>query len=234
MREPNQPRYLRSSDAARRYKRKRRKIVLRRLAALLVFCGIIVGGVILYLSLAGDEGDATAGIAAGVFRLGRLRVHNPWNDHYGSVMKFLKLMAVLALIEAGAGHVVLPTSAALAVFPSVVRLAQVAGVFLLCMAVRWLCRAAGLRRSARLWQGVTFALVGLFCGPLAMYYAAEFWSRMAGSDAGLPPGPWRAGVSAVLAAPFAAVWLFSFRLEAEAAAARPETNPPDWTARLRP
>jgi len=181
-----------------------------------------------------NDAPGAALIAAGVFRLGRLRVHNPWNDHYGSVMKFLKLMAVLALIEAGAGHVVLPTSAALAVFPSVVRLAQVAGVFLLCMAVRWLCRAAGLRRSARLWQGVTFALVGLFCGPLAMYYAAEFWSRMAGSDAGLPPGPWRAGVSAVLAAPFAAVWLFSFRLEAEAAAARPETNPPDWTARLRP
>jgi hypothetical protein len=63
MREPNQPKYLYSSDAARRHKRKQRKILLRRLAALLIFCGIIIGGVFIYLSFAGDEGDATGGIA---------------------------------------------------------------------------------------------------------------------------------------------------------------------------
>jgi outer membrane protein assembly factor BamB len=63
MREPNTPKYLYVYDGVQRRRRKRRKIFLRRLAALAVFCGVIVGGVFIYLWLSSDSDDAAAGIA---------------------------------------------------------------------------------------------------------------------------------------------------------------------------
>lgn len=109
-------------------------------------------------------------ITIGVFALASVEVH----DRYAGTMAFVKVMSVLALIEAVLSHIAvrgMPT--ALVVAQVLLALASLAAIVAFCVAMRWLCEAAPLDAVAASWRTTTILYVVIYVIPLGLFYGAS-------------------------------------------------------------
>ena len=158
-------------------------------------------------------------IAAGVFRLGRLRVHNPWNNHYGQCMRFVKGVAVLTVAECVMGHLVFAHPPVLDIALSILGIVRASSALLLCICFRWALRAAPLPRTTRLWDIVATAVLALLTGPVFCFHFARFWTLMAGVAPARPAPSSATLFGLIVSVPLLMMYWFTYRLEAEARSA---------------
>ncbi len=99
-----------------------------------------------------------------VFRLSRYQVAGP----YRGVMTFLKIIAVVSCFVAFHDHFIYSRPTMISLVLSVVGLAAAVATVLFCQAMRWLCNAGGLERSAESWMVTFFLFLSLVLIPLGL------------------------------------------------------------------
>ncbi len=122
-------------------------------------------------------------VAVGVFRLARLRVHPAWNDHYGASMKFVRMVAVLAVVDAALGFAAFERSRTWVVWLSALGILKVLAFCLLWICYRWVLLAGPFPASRRLWFIAISAFVVMLMVPGCYYYGFRMLGAMHG---GLP------------------------------------------------
>lgn len=95
-------------------------------------------------------------IAWGVFRLGNLDVHR----HYRTAMLFVKIISILYIAEAVIAHFNYRITGPIAFVMHLFGIAKMLATVVFCVAMRWLCIAAGLSRSEKSWK-ITAILFGV-------------------------------------------------------------------------
>jgi len=164
-------------------------------------------------------------IAGTVFRLARLRVHTAWNNHYGSTFRFIKLVAVLAVIESVVGVAAFQRPRRLVVCLHAAGLAETVALGLLCVCIRWVLLAAPLPKSRKLWFTVTTVMVVLTLLPLVYFHMSEMVKAMLGGriDAIEPAAEAMCGL--VISVPLVLLLYATVRIASEARAADFEAGP---------
>jgi hypothetical protein len=107
-------------------------------------------------------------ITWGVYQLGKISLH----DRYRTAMLFVTVIAVLSCLDAFHGHFIYETPPLLSFLLSVLGALAVAATVVFCIAMRWLCSEAGLRRSKRSWRITTLLFVFIYLIPLGLFYCA--------------------------------------------------------------
>jgi hypothetical protein len=123
-------------------------------------------------------------IAVGLFRLAAIPVHS----RYAIVMKFVKVVAVLAVLAAIRGHFLAPLPPAFQIVQHLFGLAALASLVAFCVAMRWFCEEAGLTEAARSWKLTTVLFVA-FAVPASVYFLASGWATTAGKPLSSVLGP---------------------------------------------
>jgi hypothetical protein len=115
-------------------------------------------------------------VLAGVSKLGQIDV----SERYRNVMAVVWLVAVVSvpvtLMKMFGTNFPPPVTMTL----TVLSLAQLATTVAFCVAMRWLCIAAGLNRSAESWRLTTIFFLALFAGPLGLLYGCMLISQLTG------------------------------------------------------
>lgn len=106
-------------------------------------------------------------IAVGVFRLSALPVHS----RYALAMGFVKVMAVIAILDAIREHFIMTWSTEWLVVFELLGLAMLAAVVLFCVAMRWFCQAYQLSQAERSWKVTTILFIVIYLIPLGLMYA---------------------------------------------------------------
>lgn len=155
-------------------------------------------------------------IAIAAFRLARLPVHPPWNDHYGSTMRWVRAVALVGVGEAAMRHVVFTHPTLLDISLAGFRIIQVGTMVLFCLSMRWLCAAAGLASLRRSWDITTGMFVCVWLVPLGILFYCDFLSLMAGRAPVRELGAVKYVLEAILAAPFVGLYVSASRMAREA------------------
>ena len=155
-------------------------------------------------------------IAVAAFRLARLPVHPPWNDHYGSTMRWVRAVALVGVGEAAMRHVVFTHPTLLDISLAGYRVVQVGTMVLFCLSMRWLCARAGLASLRRSWDITTGMFVCVWLIPLGITFSCDFLSLMAGRAPVRELGAFKYVVQAILAAPFVGLYVSASRMAREA------------------
>ena len=95
-------------------------------------------------------------IAWAVSRLSNLNVHS----HYRTAMLFVKIISILCIAEAVIAHFHYRISDPIAFVMHLFGIAKMLATVVFCVAMLWLCRAAGLSRSEKSWK-ITAILFGV-------------------------------------------------------------------------
>jgi hypothetical protein len=96
-------------------------------------------------------------IAVAVFRLATIPVH----DRYAKVMKLLKIVSVLAVLDAIRDHFIIPLPEEFQLTLKLFNLITLIATVTFCVAMRWLCEEAQLHKAAQSWR-LTTALFIIF------------------------------------------------------------------------
>ncbi len=110
-------------------------------------------------------------VTVGVFRLARLGgsfVH----PRYPAAMTFAKAVCVASIFETALKHLVFVHPPPLALLLTLLGLAQLAAMVIFCVAMRWLCAAAGLTGAAQSWRTTAIRFLVLLALPLGFAFAA--------------------------------------------------------------
>ena len=161
--------------------------------ALLLFLDITVKGHGFRFDVLNDTLGAVL-ITVGVFHLSRLGgafVH----PRFPAVMNFVMAVSVAGIVETAMKHFVFEHPEPLTWLLTVLGLAQLAGMVAFCVAMRWLCAAAGLAAAAASWRTTVILALLLLALPLGLMYVAALVTRATGGSYNLNLGP--AGLLAI-------------------------------------
>lgn len=120
-------------------------------------------------------------IAIAVFRLGALPVH----DRYASRMKFVKIVSVLAVLDAIQDHFVPPVFALGHLAFNLFGLLTLAAIVIFCIAMRWFCETANMIQASRSWSTTTVLFVAIYLVPLGLLYVVGLLTSAAGASVNL-------------------------------------------------
>lgn len=101
-------------------------------------------------------------IACAVFRLASIPVHR----RYRAVMKFLKIVSVLSVLDAIRDHYITVWPPLIELSLKLFDLITLVAVVAFCIAMRWFCQEAGLKVAARSWRFTTIIFVVFFLLPI--------------------------------------------------------------------
>jgi hypothetical protein len=96
-------------------------------------------------------------------------------------------------------------------------LAQLAATVAFCVAMRWFCIEAGLKRSAESWRLTTIFFLTLFAGPLGLLYGYMLFSQLTGTRWTLNVGTSVVLILFVLFVPIVHFFISTSRMRREAA-----------------
>lgn len=116
-------------------------------------------------------------IAIGVFRLSSLAVQ----PSYDKTMTFVKVVAVLAILDALRDHFVTPLPLAVALILYFFDIVKPAAVIAFCVAMRLLCKAKGLKLSEASWRITTNLFVLFYAIPHGIMQALGMAAIASGS-----------------------------------------------------
>ncbi len=103
-----------------------------------------------------------------VYQLGKVDLH----DRYRTAMLFVIIIASFSCLDALHGHFIYSTPPAISFLLSVLGALAMAATVVFCIAMRWLCREAGLQRSEQSWKTTTLLFVIIYLLPLGLFYCA--------------------------------------------------------------
>jgi hypothetical protein len=151
-------------------------------------------------------------IAFGVFALGRIEAH----DRYATAMGFVKLIAVLATIEALHDHLIYSIPSGLSVFFMLLALAELVAIVVFCVAMRWLSNEAGLENAARSWTTTIWLFTLIYLLPLGLFYAAALVAFLTGTSFNINLGPAGLLLLPVFLVPLVHLFVSTSRMRREA------------------
>jgi hypothetical protein len=132
-----------------------------------------------------DDSVGALLILVGVFKLSAIRVHN----RYATVMSFIQVVSVLALINTIRAHFIFPLPSAVQLAIQVLGMATLAAIIAFCVAMRWLCEEAHLSNAARSWAFSTALFFIIYVIPLGGLYVVSAWANIAGKTFHIDLGP---------------------------------------------
>ena len=116
-------------------------------------------------------------IAVGVFRLASIPVHH----RYASLMRFVQIVSVLAVLDALRDHIVMPLPEPFAFALNLFGLVCLVAIIAFCVAMRWFCEAAKLPAAAQSWRVTTALFVVIYLLPLGLLHLAGLWAMVSGT-----------------------------------------------------
>jgi hypothetical protein len=120
---------------------------------------------------------ATILIALAVFRLARIDV----SDRYRSAMTFVKVMALISVVRSAVQLFNLDLGS-LSILFTLISLAQLSATIIFSLSMHWLCREAGMPRSAASWKLTMILFIAIYAVPLGCVYLAGIFAQITGSD----------------------------------------------------
>ncbi len=156
-----------------------------------------------------DDTVGSALITMGVFRLGAVAVHG----RYARVMGFVKVVAVLKVLDTAQAHFIRPLHPAVQFALQAFGLVTLAALIGFCVAMRWFCEKAGLAEAARSWRGTTLLFAVLYAVPLGLLYVAGAVAAVSGTSFHLDIGPLIVLVLAVVAIPLVHLFVSTSRMK---------------------
>ena len=154
-------------------------------------------------------------VVMGVMRLARIDV----SDRYRTVMGWVRAVAILSVPITCIKMIASNFDQAITVLLTIVSLAQLAATVAFCVAMRWFCIEAGLKRSAESWRLTTIFFVTLFAGPLSLLYGYILISQLTGMRWTLNVGTSVVLILLVLLVPIVHFFMSTSRMRREAAGA---------------
>jgi hypothetical protein len=151
-------------------------------------------------------------ICAGVFKLGDITVH----DRYATAMRYVKVVSVLAALEAFHGHFIYAVPTALSVFLSLLGLAKMIAIVVFCVAMRWLSTEAQLDLAAQSWTTTIWLVTLIYLIPLGFFYAAATVALVTGTSFNINLGPAGLLLIPVFCVPLIHLFMSTSRMRNEA------------------
>lgn len=105
-------------------------------------------------------------IAWAVSRLSNLDVHR----HYRTAMLFVKIISILCIAQAVNAHFHYRVPALMSFVMHLFGIAKMLATVVFCVAMRWLCIAAGLSRSEESWKVTTILFGVIYLIPLGLLH----------------------------------------------------------------
>ncbi|MFQ5655490.1 MAG: hypothetical protein ACE5GW_12265, partial [Planctomycetota bacterium] len=123
-------------------------------------------------------------ITAGVFRLSEISV----SDRYRNAMLFVRVIAVLGVIDAIQAHLIYIQPAFVQLVLSFAGLANLAATLCFCIAMRWLCEACPLPTAAASWRTTTILFLVIWVFPIGLLHLAGIAGAITGESLHLELG----------------------------------------------
>jgi hypothetical protein len=159
-------------------------------------------------------------IAWGVFALAEIHV----DERYKRAMTFVKIMSVLAVLNAIRAHFVFNMPPLLSFTLTVYGLASLAAIVVFCIAMRWFCEVAWLPEAAKSWQTTTVLFVCIYAVPLGLFNLASSFAILTGKSFHIDMGPFVFLLLPVFAIPIIHLFISTSRMARSAEAERPGTD----------
>jgi len=151
-------------------------------------------------------------IAWAVFRLSNLRVHR----HYRVAMLFVKIISILSIAEAINAHFHYRVPALMSFVMHLYGIAKMLATVVFCVAMRWLCIAAGLSRSEKSWK-ITMILFGvIYLIPLGLLHFVWIVCLITGKSFNFNMGPAVLLILFVFFVPLIHLFISTSRMKKEA------------------
>jgi hypothetical protein len=132
-----------------------------------------------------DDAVGAAMIAWGVSRLAGIYVQ----DRYRRVMRFVKIVAFLNIIDAIRDHFIMKLPDAVSFGLLLFSLLCLIAIVSFCVAMRWLCEEAALSIAVRSWRVTTVLFIVIYLVPLGLSYCASMIALVSGSSFNIDLGP---------------------------------------------
>jgi hypothetical protein len=151
-------------------------------------------------------------ITGAVYKLGKIPVH----DRYRKAMLFVTVMAVLSCLHALHDHFVYRVPSALSFCLSIQSALAMVATVVFCLAMRWLCREAGMERSERSWKITTGLFTCIYLIPLGLFYCAVAIAIVTENSFSFQFGPAGLLLLPVFCIPLVHLFLSTSRMKADA------------------
>ena len=160
-------------------------------------------------------------IAVGAFKLAGIRVH----DRYAGTMTFIRIIAVLGVLDAVQEHVIAPRPQVVGFVLAVLALAMMVATVLFCVCMRWFCEEARLPDAARSWRTTAILFGVIYLVPLGLFYLAAAGAILTGSSFHINLGPFGLLLLPVFAVPIVHLFISTSRMKRAAEGAVPAPPP---------
>ena len=151
-------------------------------------------------------------IAWGVFRLSNLDVHR----HYRVAMLFVKIISILYIAEAINAHFHYRVPALMSFVMHLFGIAKMLATVLFCVAMRWLCIAAGLSRSEKSWKTTAILFGVIYLIPLGLLNFVWIVCLITGKSFNFNMGPAVLLILFVFLVPLIHLFISTSRMKTEA------------------
>jgi hypothetical protein len=151
-------------------------------------------------------------ISTGVFRLGSCQV----NDRYEKVMLFVKVVAVLATLDAFRAHIITPLPAAVSFVLHILGIANLAAIIAFCYSMKWLSSSTRLTASESSWRTTTMLFIFIYAVPLGIVHLMGAASIVTGTSFSFNMGPAGLLLLPVFAIPIVHLFVSTSRMQREA------------------
>ena len=151
-------------------------------------------------------------ITVGVFRLSSLPVH----AKFETAMSFVKVVAVLSILDAICDHVITPLPAPVQLILQLFGIATLAAMITFCVAMRWLSNVARLPHSEASWRTTTNLFVFIYAIPLGLIHLLGMAAIASGTSFNLNVGPLGLLLLPIFAIPIIHLFVSTSRMQREA------------------
>jgi len=159
-------------------------------------------------------------IAWGVFALAQIHV----DERYKQAMTFVKIMSVMAVLNAVRAHFVFDMPPLLSFVLTVYGLASLVAIVVFCIAMRWFCEIAWLPEAARSWQTTTVLFVCIYALPLGLFHLASCFAILTGKSFHIDLGPFALLLLPVFAIPIVHLFVSTSRMAKSAESDQSRTD----------
>jgi hypothetical protein len=159
-----------------------------------------------------NDAVGTILITIGVFRLSAIYVH----DRYAAIMKFVRVVSVLSVLEAIREHFVMPLHPAISFALLILSMVTLAAIVTFCIAMRWFCEEALLPQAAGSWSVTTILFLVIYVIPLGLFYIAGAIAIVTNTSFNINLGPAGLALLVVFAIPIFHLFISTSRMKREA------------------
>ena len=151
-------------------------------------------------------------ITWGVFKLSEFQLDN----RYRRAMLFVKIISVLCIVQAIHSHFNYTVPGIILFLLYLLGIAKILTTVIFCVAMRWLCTAAGLRRSEESWRISTILFAVIYLIPLGLLHLVWIVCLITGKRFHYDLGPEMLLILIVIIVPLIHLFISTSRMKTEA------------------